>query len=209
MTNIIEKYSISWFNSKFRGTYFLYNGVPAQVVEALDSCVLAQLSPKSSNGSILSFQKEIPFSFFKDASVFNVPELGWRCTDKGKNLFLLSRNNSSYVRGLSSRNIIVTDSTVTTTLRRRGLIDPRPDYVLRNSIFNPEFIPFNKGIKMMLSGSILSFAVNNDVAVVPGTRKNTLLVKFLTKDIGLVSAGGKLSTTPETREYMENIVCKQ
>ena len=217
MTNIVDKYGREWFANKFNGSYFSYRGVPARVLQPErdphnrnKTVVLTALCPRV-NDEVKSIQARIPADYFTDSGMFSVPELGYRHADNGKGLYFLRRNNASYVRGLSTRNIQVYESDFTRYLRTIGVRSPAlNENQLNNIVIEPNFIPLYKGIKLMLSGKLLSFAASAAVAVVPSANEDSsLTILMCDKQIGTVSASGVVSMSlPTAQSYVEEMLCK-
>lgn len=113
---------------------------------------------------------QVPTSFFKDLSVFKVPPLGWRTTNGGRYMAYFSRNNESYMRAVSVSNLIKVISQPTRYLINTGVISGEHygrETATALLVLQPEYVKFRDGIQQMREGSILSFAVNQNVAVVP------------------------------------------
>lgn len=210
MSNLIEKYGPSWVQNKFHGSYFRYNNMPAKMLEVVGDEVVAQVALRKSGGVERKVIR-VPASYFPTSEVFNVPELGYRHAQEGRWLAFISRNNSSYHRGLSASNIRVVESSHTEYLRmNRVPVKSLNDSELCNVIMDPNFIPFHKGIKLMLDGKIMSFAASPTIAVVPDHSGEGLIVRMCSKEIGTVSPDGVLSiTAPFAQNYIEETVCKQ
>lgn len=202
MSNLISQYGADWFNSKFQSTLFSYEGIPARVAEASSTgrgakrvhSVDVFLYPKNRPVA----HKKLSADYFKDSSVFSVPELGYRHTDDGVTLLLLSRNNHSYTRGLSLRNLSLQASNHSLYLRAAlGLpaftaASIREDRKIRMAL-SPNFIPMRKGIELILKGKLASFAVSPSVAVVASPTGAQVLVAE--KAVGSIDLDGTMTLT--------------
>lgn len=210
MSNLIEKYGTDWFRSKFSNSYFMYKGIPARVTSVNRNDTTVALAVRK-NGEVKELKVSVPFDYFESSSLFNVPELGYRHIGDGRWLGYVSRNNSSYHRGISPGNTVVNLSDHTNFLQSKGLQVPRPQAAeMCNMLLEPTFIPFHKGIALMLKGELMSFAASPTIAVIPSQDSDDLLVKMCSKVIGSVTADGTLNiTTPVAKGYLEETVCKQ
>lgn len=215
MADLVTKYGREWFNNKFPGSYFMYKGIPARVGRA-------ERSPTSRDGSVVHItmcprvnnevkvvKSHIPTDYFQNSDMFSVPELGYRHTANGKWLAFLQRNNSSYVRGLSTRNLNVFESEFTKFLKRNGVREPTPNEdVITSLVMEPTFVPLHRGIKMMLEGKLLAFAASPTVAVVPAKAHEGLQILMCDKEIGSVDVDGAMNITlPTARNYVEETLC--
>lgn len=215
MTNLVDKYGRDWFNNKFPGSYFRFCGVPARVIQAQSadrkggkSVVKIRLSHRVNN-KVVASDKVVPADLFADSSIFNVPELGYRHAHNGKWLVFMRRNNSSYVRGLSTRNLNIFESQFTSYLRSINQVSEflTEDETV-NLVMEPTFVPLNKGIQLMLEGKLLSFAASSTVAVVPSHDSDNLSVMMCEKQVGFVTSTGELNINlPIAKNYVEESLC--
>lgn len=207
MSNLIEKYGPDWFRQKFNGTFFLHEGKPARIVDAGSRAVVAQIMDRNpTTGNIEGGRFTLSPDDFPDSSKFVVPELGYRHTRDGAYLSFLYRNNSSYVRGLSIRNLQQRLHPLTRMLQNRGLsITPPNEDELTYLAMKPEFLPLHSGISKMLRGELVSFAASPTLAVVPSTNQDSeLTILFCSKAIGTVDANGNMSlSSPIANDYIE------
>lgn len=210
MANLIEKYGYDWFRNKFSSSYFMYKGIPAQILEVNEDEVLAQLAPRI-NGEVKRIVTEVEADYFPDSTLFAVPELGYRHAQDGRYLTYVSRNNGSYHRGLSPGNTRLNDSEHTIILRDNGIpVPPLSNHEKCNLIMEPTFIPFSRGIKLMLEGKIMSFAASPTIAVVPNYEDDGLLIRMCSKDIGTVSPEGEVTFTATlAQNYLEGTLWRQ
>lgn len=189
MSNLIEKYGTSWFNGKFNQSFFIRNGVLAKVVDVNYSSVDLQLFPKGRP----AVRAVAQFNEFPDASMFHIPEMGYRTHDKGKWLTYLGRDNTSYHRGLRSRDITISESSLTSYLKTQTrIISPKTEEIVQ-LVYSPNYIPLHTGIKLMLEGKLMSFAASASVAVIPDHESDGLLVLMNENVVGSVSEDGTLS----------------
>lgn len=211
MSNLITQYGANWFISKFGGSIFMLNGEPHIVTpdsSGWRTQVPCNRLDLADNGfSVTRQDVRVSADVFTDASVFAIPNLGWRSLDKGRLLVYLSRNNSSYHRGLASRNLNIETSSLTTLLHRRGgyttQINPI-DYLRAAAM--PEFMTLMEGIEKIRNEEILSFAVSSTVAVLP-LNGEQLRVMFKQKVAGIINPDNTMQLAlPELSSYMENMV---
>lgn len=187
--NLVQKYGPNWFNSKFNSSMFKHNGMLASIMHADHNNVDIKVYPKGRK----PFTAHVSVDTFPDASMFNVPELGYRTHDKGKWLCYLGRNNSSYHRGLRYRDITQSQSSLTSYLKTQTrVISPTEDEILR-MVFHPNYIPLHTGIKLMLEGKLMSFAASASVAVIPDHESDGLLILMNENVVGRVDENGTLS----------------
>lgn len=206
MSNLVAKYGPSWFTSKFNGTFFMYEGKPARVLEAVSSRGVYIRVLDKIDGHVVGNNLEVTGDLFPDSSVFSVPELGYRHAWDGVYLAFFVRNNTSYVRGLSLRNLSARVSNITNLIQNRLNSVPSPSQDDLNYLaMKPEFVPFHEGIRKVLAGELVSFAASPTLAVVPSpTSESELTVLFCGKTVGKVDSNGNLRiTSPITNEYIE------
>lgn len=209
MTNLVDKYGARWFTSKFSGAYFSHKGIPASVNDITnDSNVRVNLYPRVDN-EVRSMSVVLPKEEFVDHKMFSVPELGYRHASNGKWLGFISRNNSSYNRGIGVNNIRTTESNLTRSIRRLGIQVQSPKASeLCNMVIDPGFIPFHKGIALMLAGKIASFAASPTIAVVPTPEEDTFTIMMCSREVGTVSASGEINLVlPFAKNYIEETLC--
>ena len=203
MTNLVQQYGPDWFNNKFGATLFRHKGVPCRVVEARNRTVKRKQVPevlcravRRVNGKLKAAHLTLPADAFTDPNMFSSSDLGYRTMHNGKLLTYIQRNNSSYARGMSLRNLSYQESALTSFLVDSGLFA----YTLSEDeqhllVMEPTFIPIRRGIKLMLEGRLASFAASPTIAVVPSTDTDNLNVLFCDKLVGTVSADGAMEIT--------------
>jgi hypothetical protein len=207
MSNLIEEYGAQWFSSKFGGSYFMYNGMPHIVQNTAEGRKTVECtSLRKQDGIVVPTTARLPNEVFTDISLFSVPQLGWRSTDSGRYLAYYARNNTSYHRGLSSRNIIIAESPLTKWLRMYANYSNTPQEIDKAYIsLLPEFLPVTEGVRRMREGEIVSFAASPTIAVVPDI-DGKLSVMFKTKKAGTIMPDGSMTfLIPDFTSYMENI----
>lgn len=206
MSNLLAKYGSSWFTTKFNGTFFMYEGKPARVLEAFNNRSVHIRVLDKLDGRVVGNNLEVSGDLFPDSSVFSVPELGYRHARDGLYLAFFVRNNSSYVRGLSLRNLNARVSNITKLIQRRlSSVPPPSQDDLNYMAMKPEFVPFHEGIRKVLAGELVSFAASPTLAVVPSpTSETELTLLFCGKSVGKVDSSGNLRITSSiTSEYIE------
>lgn len=209
MANLIQELGADRFLSKFFNSFFYDpEGVPSRVTNVdrhspeLNVHCTAVSGPAHNvrvNNSIL------PAEFFSGIGVFKTPKLGWRSVADGRVLVYLSRNNRSYHRGTSPKNLNVELSQLTRWLQRSGNYNfPFTDNKLCALTMTPNYMSFAQGVEQMRRGNILSFAVSPEIAVTPGPQ-DTLDIYFRTIKGGKVLANGNIEVTvPLLATYLED-----
>ena len=215
MSNLIQQFGPEWFRSKFGGSFFRYKGLPARVVDVKrprkDTIEVQIRACTKVNGKVVGSVFNVSPELFPDGKPFAVPELGYRSALDGRWLALVQRNNSSYTRGLAIKNMKVSEHLFTVALRREGVLR---EYMSEDDLnyiaLNKEFIPFHRGIKLMLDKKLYCFAASPTVAVVPSQESDNLLsVLMCNKIIGAVDAdGARTISAPVARTYVEETVCQ-
>lgn len=208
MSNLVEQYGSSWFMNKFNGCFFLHNGEPHIVQNNATRwrtnvpCVKVEKGEEVYAG----YETVVPTDAFTDISVFSVPNLGWRSSDKGRCLYYLTRNNSSYHRGLSQRNVTAYPSTLTTWLQGyTGYNAFLTKEMLAYTSLVPDFLSIPEGVAKIRAEEILSFAVSPTIAVLP-IGEDKMAVMFKQKRAGTIMPDDSMSLIiPELNSYMENL----
>jgi hypothetical protein len=210
MTNLVERYGVRWFRNKFGGSYFMHRGIPAVVQQVEETSVGVSLYPRVDN-VVKVVNTKLPTSVFRDHKMFYVPELGYRHSQDGKWLGYISRTNTSYNRGIGINNISVAESRLTRSLRGMGVsIKSLNGGELCNAVLDPGFIPFHRGIKLMLEGKIVSFAASPTIAVVPTPEQDSLTIMVCSREVGTVSPDGEINMVlPFAKSYLEETTCRQ
>lgn len=200
MSNLIEKYGASWFNSKFGQSMFESEGLLCRIDSVSHDHVMVKTFHKDRTPKL----RKTKFAQFADSAMFNVPEMGYRTFDKGKWLCYLGRNNTSYHRGLRYRDITRSLSTLTQYLKgQTRVVEPKEDELLQ-LVYRPNFIPLHTGIKLMLEGKLFSFAASASVAVIPDHESDGLLILMNENVVGRVDENGVMSYTFNyAKEYVE------
>lgn len=136
----------------------------------------------------------LPYSFFKNMSVFATPPLGWRSAAQGRYMVHMRRRNTNngYHRGIAPKLILPTFSPATEYLFQTGNISE--EYYMRPStvtalVMNPEYVSLKEGLPLMREGELFSFAVNPNIAVIPDVDEK-LGIYFNTKKVATID--GKL-----------------
>lgn len=212
MTNLVDQYGPDWFNNKFGSTMFRYKGVPCRVIEATSRTVKRKQvnevmcrAVTRTNGELQAANIRLPATEFSNPDMFSSGELGYRSLLNGKYLVYVRRNNTSYARGMSLRNLVYQESALTSFLVNEGLLAFTPTEDEQHlMVMEPSFLPIRRGIRLMLEGKIASFAASPTIAVVPSTEADDLVVLFCDKQIGTVSVDGVVDiTVPLAQSFIE------
>jgi hypothetical protein len=205
--NLIQELGLGYFGERFnRCMFFGPDGKACYILDANRSEGIKCAVVEGPSTKPVVTETYIPPDFFKDLSVFGVPALGWRSTAQGRYTVYMSRNNRSYHRGVSSGilNKFVAPSSEL-LIRDDGV---SPEYYSREStvvsmVMNPEFITMRDGIAAMADGSLYSFAISANLAVLPMSDESYGLY-FNTNRVGSVSPGGNISCSiPVVRRLLE------
>lgn len=210
MSNLVEQYGPDWFTSKFNGSFFMHEDTPhiVKVVAGRSFRTNVPCRKLIKEGStVTALDTTVRTEVFTDASVFSVRNLGWRTWDSGKVLEYFSRNNNSYYRGLSIRNLTVAPSHLTMWLRGMGAVgyDSDNEAMQAYKALKPDFIPLTEGIAKIRAEEIISFAASPTIAVLP-SEDDRLVVMFKQKQAGFINGDNSMSLLiPELNSYMENM----
>lgn len=207
MSNLIQDYDRSWFNSKFAGAMFFHKGVASRVVEATRSGVLTDLVVRH-GGKVKEVRVTLPYDEFKTSDKFQAPDLGYRHMMNGKVLVFIRRENTSYVRAVALRNIRGEESQLTTQVINEGLVkDPITDADLHYAVMHPNYIPLHRGIEMLRQRKMLSFAASPVVAVEQSPMLDgSLNILAAGKVVGTVSIDGTMNITlPFANNLIEDL----
>jgi hypothetical protein len=193
--NLVQKLGNDFFNNKFRGSYFLHEGVLHSIDGATGRSVVAYAYHKDPRSEgVTTSGVSLSRDVFPDASPFRVPDLGWRAYDRGRGLVYMSRNNGSYHRGLSNGNLVIATSAMTAALLRRNAVLRYNPPQFAHLAYFPEFLSFAEGMQKVRRGEIASFAVNHQVAVVP-RGDGTMFIMFRNTVAGTVDHNGTVTMT--------------
>lgn len=199
--SLIDHYGPDWFNSKFQNSFFKHED-ESYVVQRASSSRVSCLKLMLEGDAIVTTSSTLPKDAFTSIGKFAVPMLGWRHGYNGKYLAYLGRNNNSYARGLSLRNIREEKSSITLLIENASRFQ-RGEYYSAYVALNPEFYTLAEGIQKMRNKEILSFAVSPTIAVIPSTN-DEYTIMFKRKQGGIIRADNSLAfNIPELALYME------
>lgn len=207
MSNLVDDYGRDWFNSKFMGAMMPYKGVPVRVNEATRSAVICTAAIKH-EGKIKGVKISLPNSEFQSSDRFSAPDLGYRHMLDGKVLVFVRRDNTSYARAVSLRNIRAEESQLTSQVIESGLVDCNvTDDDLHHAIMRPNYIPIHRGIKLLQQRKMLSFAASPVIAVEQNQALDgSLNILAAGKVVGSVGTDGTMNITlPFASKLIEDL----
>ena len=194
MSDLVTQFGTDWFNRKFAGTIFNYKGVSCRVQMATTKGKVLCRAVRRVDNKLVAADLSLPTSEFKSAERFRTRELGYRTAQNGKYLAFLRRNNSSYSRGVSVKDIHLLESPLTSALVDGGHIAANlSEDELHLLVAHPTYLPLGTGLKLLLQGKVASFAVSPTVAVMPAPDSDKMLLLFCGKFAGHVEPDGTLS----------------
>lgn len=194
MSNLIDELGIDYFNTRFHKSMFLdEEGRPSYVREAAGRHEVRVNTLVDDRPEELTLRR----SFFKDMEVFATPTLGWRARDEGASIFYLARNNRSYHRGISVRNLKITTHPLSRALNASVTtrsIEANTLSMLKfvEDVLKPKYIPYREGVAKLLEGELISFAISPYLSVVANESGGGTLM-FALREVGNVDENGNLS----------------
>lgn len=207
--NLIERLGVGYCQEMMVGAAIRYNGEMHVIHSFGDSSVW--LTKRDERGRNVGEGVSVPFSYFASWRQLASPTLGYRTAGNGAVLMFLHKMPTTQ-RGLHSGDLravvhdctfeahsAVTQSTAAMTAwKQKHRIAPA-DYTDSGHLmlwlaFNPDFVPFSKGVADVLNGDRLSFAMSEYFAVAPAfSEKAELEILYRNRVIGKVAASGKTS----------------
>lgn len=170
MGNIVEQVGPDYFSPRFQGSIFIGpNGNPFYIdrIDCPSTKLVNCREVRSPNGSV---EATVPFEYFQTFKFLAVPELGWRAAEKGRMLVRLQRNNTSYTRGITTKNVhreYAPHTEYMFSLGKLKKIDVETVDYLVSLVTKPNHLTMAEGIEALNRGAIMSFTNNSKVAVVP------------------------------------------
>lgn len=159
-----------------------------------------------------------PASRFKDWSVLAFPSLGYRNVGDGHKVLASVQRPNTVHRGLQARDLRWQFSGVSHWMSNIGqdrLIGRYMDeqvparMALAYSVFKPTYIPFTDGIKDMLEGRRMQFAINHELAVAPIRTSGFASILYRDREIGHVLESGKVDVAAEAMMIWKDAVGEQ
>lgn len=166
--NIVEQVGADYFSSRFGGSFFFGpNGQPCILQGAFSRNVV---DAHEVTGPKTAKTIHIPRDFFQSFQFLTMPPLGWRSAQRGRVLVYLSRNNTSYTRGVNSKNIFKTFAPHTEYMFRMGKLDKlellRAEQLLL-LVANPQHMSMEEGMAELNAGKRMAFTNGDEIAIVP------------------------------------------
>lgn len=168
--NMIQQVGVDYFSTRFSGCIFIGpNGNP-YYIECIRDHRSGVVSCKEVEGVKSARNVSVPFDFFMSYKFLSVPEVGWRTYDGGRFAVFLQRNNTSYTRGITTKNLKRVYADHTEYLFRMGKLSRTdvdlPSY-LATLVARPEHLSMAEGVEAMNKGKIMAFSNSAHIAVVP------------------------------------------
>lgn len=187
MSNLIDKLGYDFFSSSFRSCMFMYKDEVHQFVLMNEASVGTHRFNEETQKIEPS---RVPFSFFTDFSVFRIPPLGYRNARLDNNaLFLESARSTN--RGFRS-NLVTFRQTVASDNQEFN----RDSLDFGRICFKPNFTPYHVGVRKILEGDSLAFALNKDAAVAVDLEGiSPMVLLFREKQAGTIDLNGRLELT--------------
>jgi hypothetical protein len=173
MSNIVQELGTSFLIERFNGCMFFDPQGQVQYINGTGRWPAEMVGTSRISGTPEQPVEErdaVPWDFFKDLRVFNVPPLGWRMNTDGSYLVHFRRNNRSYHRAIANSNLQRTHAPSTNYLINSGNLADRAFRDANSTalmVMRPIYLPFRQGLEQMRAGELLSFAVSATIAVIP------------------------------------------
>ena len=168
--NIVEQVGAEYFSGRFAGCIFVGpNGNPHYIDGVMNprsglvNCKEVE-TPKSVRNTA------IPFDFFESFKFLSMPEVGWRSAEDGRVMVRLQRNNTSYTRGITLKNVLKEYAEHTEYMFNMGKIskkDVELGSYLATLVTRPSHLSMQEGVDAMNKGKLMAFTNSAHVAVVP------------------------------------------
>ena len=170
MSNIVEQVTPDYFSGRFAGCMFFGPTGNPCYIEAVNNQRRGVVNCKEFLSAKDSKQTQVPFEFFQSFNFLAVPELGWRAAESGRVLVRLQRNNSSYTRGITTKNVMReyaphTEYMISMNKLKRAELDT-PGYLVM-LVTKPNHLTMAEGLEKLNRGAIMAFTNSAKVAVVP------------------------------------------
>lgn len=200
--NLVEQVGWEHFSGRFAGCIFLHEGRP-HIIQGINSSRSREVTCKEVESPKTLRNVELPFEVFYSFNFLKVPPLGWRCTDSGRVLVMMSRNNTSYTRGVTTKNIVQQFAAHTEYMFSMGKL-AKEDMELPGfkalMVTRPEHMPMAEGIDALNKGRILSFTNSEHIAVVPES-DSVYNIFCETAHVANVSPEGEVTVLPGNDDF--------
>lgn len=167
--NLVEQVGWDYFGSRLSGCIFTHED-KTFVIEGITGSRARHVNVKEVESPKSLKAETIPFDFFQSFSFLRVPPLGWRTSHHGRVLVRLSRNNSSYTRGVTLKNMHREFAPHTEYMFRMGKLlrfdTDLPGYKAL-LVTKPGHLSMSEGLDALNKGRLLSFTNSENIAVVP------------------------------------------
>lgn len=198
--NLVEQFGYSYFSNRFAGAFFLTEDkTPAIVRSAGRSYVDVALCKGTAEAPSIE-DSRVSNEFFTDMAQFDIPNMGWRAAGRGRFLAYIERNPHGYRRGTTRDGLDIGTSPITSALMDSGTLDIQNytrEAAVARMVLLPQFTPFTQGIKDIIEGRIISFAVSHHMAVY-AQDDQSMAIMFGKRKVGSVDYSGKVVFTVES-----------
>lgn len=166
--NLVQQVGAEYFSSRFGGCIFVGPNDKPHYIEGVS--VRRTVNCKEAESHKQLKNVELPFDFFSTFKFLAVPELGWRSADDGRVLLRYSRDNKSYTRGITLKNVSREYAEHTEYMFGMGKLNKKdieaPSFIA-STVVQPEHLSMSDGVEAMKNGKIMAFTNSASVAVVP------------------------------------------
>lgn len=209
--NMVQQLGTDYFSQRFGGSFFLGpEGHPCKIENRRwrDDTSVPTITYTGTPEKPGVTEGYTPADYFPDMSILRTPRLGWRTAGRGKYLAHLSRNNTSYQRGVCPANLKRELAPHTSYLINYGEFAAgtfMSDSATALLIFNQKYLPLAEGIELLNAGKILAFAVSPAFAIVPQD-EDTYAMLAHNRKVGTVSKSGGINLLiPFNPEMLESV----
>lgn len=195
--NLVNEVGVSHFRERWESALFFNEGGDPCYINSEATWISGTVACSVVKGTASKPKLEDannPYECFKDLTMFKTPALGWRMAANGRYLVYLRRNNKAYRRGVSLTHVTGWLAPSTQLLVSTG--DLSKDFYSRQSsrammIMKPEYMKLQQGLQAMRDGDVLSFAVSNNLAVIPDV-DDKVSVYFNMSKVGTIGLDGSI-----------------
>lgn len=205
--NLVDQVGWDYFATRLGGCIFINDG-KTFYIEGITGSRSRHVNCKEVESAKSLRSEQFPFEFFKSFSFLKVPPLGWRTSHDGRVLVYTSRNNASYTRGITLKNIQREYAPHTEYMFRMGKVS-RTDMDLPGYkallVTKPEHLSMQDGLAAMNRGKIMSFTNSENIAVVPESDSVYNVMCGLTH-VANISPEGQVSLLPGHEDFDTEIL---
>lgn len=168
--NIVDQVGWEYFSTRFNGCVFIGPSAAPHYIEGVNNSRSRLVQCKEVESYKSARNVTLPYDFFESFKFLAVPEVGWRAAEGGRLLVRLERNNTSYTRGITLKNLTRDYAMHTEYMFNMGKLSRRdvelPAYTA-TLVTKPEHMSMRDGLEAMNKGEIMAFTNSAHIAVVP------------------------------------------